>query len=238
MDILFFLKRKKHPFVQYIKNVFGFYPTNIDIYKMACVQRAATERKNLITPADNERLEYLGDAILSAIIADFLFKKYPLQTEGVLTEMRSKIVNRDRLNKLAQKIGLTSLIQIDTNTLSKSAGGNALEALIGAIYLDQGYRKTRKIIINNLILTHLNIDSIFLEEHNYKSKILSWGQKEHKKVDLIHTKIDNGAGRRLYKVELFVDDVLFGEGYGYTIKTGEQEAAEKGWEKCLELQSQ
>ncbi len=230
----FFAKNKNKPISQYIKNVLGFRPKNIDLYDMACTHRSASGKSIVCGPINNERLEYLGDAVLSAIIADYLFKKYPTHAEGPLTEMRSKIVNRDRLNKLSQKIGLHTLIQIDAHTYAKSAGGDALEALIGAIYLDQGYNKTKKIVLKKIILTHLDIDSIFLEDNNYKSKILSWGQKEHKRIEFKHSEILNGNSKKLYKAELYIDEELFGEGFGYTIKNGEQEAAEKAWLKCNE----
>lgn len=234
---MFFLKKKKDTFNQYIKNVFGFYPKNIDIYKMACTCRTASDKRSLINHTNNERLEYLGDAVLSLIVAEFLFKKYPLQMEGVLTEMRSKIVNRDRLNKLAHKIGLTSLICFGGNNNSKSVSGDTLEALIAAIFLDLGFKKTKKVIIEKLLLTHLDIDAIFLEEHNYKSKIFSWGQKEHKKIEFKHTEINDGNSKKMHKVELYVDNELFGEGYGYTIKEGEKDASEKAWQKCAPLET-
>ncbi|MDZ7742533.1 MAG: ribonuclease III domain-containing protein [Bacteroidota bacterium] len=128
----------------------------------------------------NERLEYLGDAVLSSAIADYLFKKFPYKDEGFLTEMRSKIVNRAQLNKLSKKLGLDRFLESenDSKNLCKSINGDAFEALIGAMYLDRGYNFTRRIIIKRIINLHLDIDEIEKLENNYKSKLIEWSQKE------------------------------------------------------------
>lgn len=232
MRKLLFPKCYNLPIAKYVKNVFGFYPKHIHLFELACTHSAICQKNENYTPNNNERLEYLGDALLSAIVADFLFKKYPLENEGTLTEVRSRIVNRERLNNLAVKIGLFELLQQETQQQpSKSMGGNALEALIAAIYLDKGYKKTTKIVIEKLILIHLDIDTIFLEDNNFKSKILCWVQKEHKKIEFKHTVIKKQKKQQLYKVKLYIDDELYGEGAGFTIKAGEQEAAKNAWNK-------
>ena len=120
---------------------------------------------------NNERLEYLGDAVLDTIIADYLFHKYPIETEGALTQLRSKLVNRQRLNKLASKLGLHEMIRTQGNIQGGSIDGNAFEAVIGAIYIDQGFNKTYKKIIHHVILTHLDIEAIKNEVQDFKSKI-------------------------------------------------------------------
>ncbi|MBO4231919.1 MAG: ribonuclease III family protein [Bacteroidales bacterium] len=211
-------------------NVFGCSPDNIDLYKVACTHRSVAGRNNINGKINNERLEYLGDAVLGAIVAEFLFKKYPLATEGTLTEMRSKLVSRKRLNLLSMKIGLHTLLQIEPHVFAKSADGDAFEAIVGAIYLDKGFEKTKKIIINNIFLTHLDIETIFLEEDNYKSKLLMFLQKKHKKFEFVHTVVERRRSRQLYKSQIMVDGKALGEGFGYTMKQADQEAAEKAWQ--------
>ncbi|MBI9036317.1 MAG: ribonuclease III, partial [Bacteroidales bacterium] len=132
----------------------------------------------------NERLEYLGDAILGAIVADYLFKLFPYKDEGFLTEMRSKIVSRAQLNKLSLKLGLDKLIQSNRESMNhyKSMQGDAFEAFVGALYLDKGYDFTRDILVDNIIRLHYNIDDLQKTEVNFKSRLIEWGQKEKKEV--------------------------------------------------------
>lgn len=226
-------------FAEYISNVFGCVPDNIELYRIACTHRSMAGRKSDSGKISNERLEYLGDAVLGVIVADFLFKKYPLEPEGVLTEMRSKLVSRKRLNNLSMKIGLHTILQIEPHIFAKSADGDAFEAMVGAIYLDKGFEKTKKIILNNIFLTHLDIDAIFLEEDNYKSKVLSLLQKRHKKFVFVHTNVDNSLKRRqLYRSEIMVDGKSMGVGVGYTVKQADQDAAENAWQLISEKYGQ
>ena len=134
-----------------IKNIFGFYPGNIFLYKLALRHKSASRNKINGLKINNERLEYLGDAILGAVVADFLFKRFPYESEGFLTEMRSKIVSRSSLNRLSHKMGLSKLILSSKaqNSHGKSAAGDAFEAFIGALYLDKGYNFSKNIIVNN-----------------------------------------------------------------------------------------
>lgn len=224
------ISHKEKAISDYIRNIFGFRPTKIDLYKVAFTHRSSSEKNRVCGSLNNERLEYLGDAVLSAIVADFLFKKFPLFSEGPLTEIRSKIVCRDRLNMLSKKIGLDKLMTIEENVHAKSANGDAFEALVGAIYLDQGYAKTKRILLKKIILTHMDIDTIVQEENNYKSKILSWAQKKHKKVEFVHSEQANHTRRKLFKVQLLIDGQPYGDGMDYTIKKAEQRASEKSWE--------
>lgn len=224
---------KEKLIVNYIRNVFGFTPKKIELYKMAFIHRSLSAKNSVSGIVNNERLEYLGDAVLSALVADFLFKKFPLFSEGPLTEIRSKIVCRERLNFLSKKIRLEQLMSIDEHIYAKSAGGDAFEALVGAIYLDKGYVKTRQIVLNKIILIHLDIDSIIAEESNYKSKILSWAQKNHKKIEFSHIEQPNSADRKLFKAQLYLDGELLAEGLDYTIKKAEQSASAKSWELLM-----
>nr|MDE7149387.1 hypothetical protein [Bacteroidales bacterium] len=186
---------------------------------------------------NNERLEYLGDAVLSVVIADYLFKKYPTQDEGFLTEMRSKIVSRASLNKVGQHMGLHKMIQLDQghgNGGFKSVDGDALEALIGAVFLDKGFRFTQKIILKRIVGMHMDVDELERKDWNYKSKLIDWCQKERKKADF---RVDSSArqgGKRLYKVEVRVDGEVWATALEHSIKSAEQLAAENAYKKVVD----
>ena len=215
-------------FSQAIKNVFGFYPSNIHLYKLAFRHRSVAGNVNGIR-INNERLEYLGDAVLGSVVADFLFKKFPLKDEGFLTEMRSKIVCRSKLNKLAMKLGLDKLIQSspETKVLSRSIKGDAFEAFIGALYLDKGYKFTRNIIVKRIINVHLDIDELENEETNFKSKLIEWTQKEKKKIVFnVIDEIGEGFSKQ-YVVEVVIDKKRIAEGRDFSIKNAEKNASEK-----------
>jgi ribonuclease-3 len=180
---------------------------------------------------NNERLEYLGDAVLNAVIADYLFKKFPLLPEGPLSEMRSKIVCRDHLNKLSRKMGLADLVIAESKTHPKSIHGDAFEALIGALYLDVGYEKTKKIIINKLLLTFMDLNSVLQEEHNYKSKLINWAQKNYFKIRFENHASDNLKGRKIFTSQCFINNKLIAEAEDFTIKGADQLAAEKAYQQ-------
>ncbi len=187
---------------------------------------------------NNERLEYLGDAILGSVVAEYLYKKYPLKGEGFLTEMRSKIVSRKSLGQLARKIGMLELVehQRGTEGAFKSLGGDAFEALIGAIYLERGYRFTRKVIINKLLCTYIDIDEVAKTDWNFKSKLIDWGQKSHKKVtfEIVRSFVRGHAGRREYECRVDIDGEPQQSAIEYTIKAAEQLAAEKTYKALLQ----
>jgi len=217
-------------FSQAIFNLLGFCPGNIHLYKLAFRHRSLTETMNGVR-INNERLEYLGDALLSAIVADYLFKRFPLKDEGFLTEMRSKIVCRNRLNKLAVKLGIDKLIQSspETKVLSKSMRGDAFEALIGALYLDKGFEFTKKVVVNRIISMHLDIDELENEETNYKSRLIEWSQKEKKNVDFKVIDETGEGFNKQYIVEVFIDEAPVSKGQDYSIKNAEKQAAERAW---------
>jgi ribonuclease III len=210
-----------------IKHIFGFYPANINLYKQALRHKSvALEIRNGVKNS-NERLEFLGDAVLSSVIADYLFKRFPYKDEGFLTEMRSKLVSRSHLNSICSKIGLDKFIQInESGSLSGSIKGNAFESLIGAIYIDKGYDFTRKVIVNKIIRFHLDIDEIESKELNFKSRLLEWTQKEKRTLEykVVDTKDNNH--NKLYFVEVEIDNHVEGKGSGFSIKAAEQSAAE------------
>lgn len=222
----------------FFKNVLGFTPRNIHLYEMAFIHKSRSVLSGTGARINNERLEYLGDAVLSATVAEYLYKKYPYQGEGFLTEMRSKIVSRANLNKLGRKIGLPELIQSAKGGQGgfKSVDGDAFEALVGAIYLDRGYRFTRRIIINKLIAVHVDVEAMAHTDWNYKSKLIDWGQKSHHKISFVveHVSYQGKEGRREYDVRVNVDEKPAEHAIDYSIKAAEQLAAEKTYKKFQE----
>jgi ribonuclease-3 len=185
----------------------------------------------------NERLEYLGDAVLSSVIADFLFHKYPLKDEGFLTEMRAKIVNRANLNQLSRKMGLDKMIQSEqeNGSVYKSINGDAFEAVIGAIYLDKGYKFVKKVIINRIILYYLDIEALEKKEYNFKSTLIEFAQKEKKPVDFkVIEKTGQGYNKQ-YVVAVYYDSKQVATGYGYSIKEAEQNGAANAYNEISEI---
>lgn len=215
-----------------LKNLLGFYPENTNLYKLAFAHKSAAPELKDGKKASNERLEFLGDAILDAVIADYLFKKYPFEDEGFLTELRSKIVSRKNLNQLATKMGLDKFIKSDNraNVRHNSIIGDALEAMIGAIYLDKGFKTTQKFILIQLIKNHIDVDELEEQEVNFKSRLIEWVQREKKtlRFDLV-AETDMGA-RRLFVMNAIVNDVVMGTGQDFSKKRAEQLAAEMAME--------
>jgi len=211
-----------------IKNIFGFHPGNLHVYRLAFRHKSVNKDVNGVK-INNERLEYLGDAILGSVIAEYLFKKFPYKGEGFLTEMRSKIVCRSNLEKLSRKLGINKLIEssLDTKSSAKSMGGDAFEAFIGALYLDKGYKYTRKIIIKRIINIHIDIDKLEHLDTNFKSKLIEWAQKEKKEVDFRVVSEKGEKNYHQYEVGVYVDNEAISRGIDYSIKGAEKIAAEK-----------
>lgn len=208
-----------------LRNVLGFTPGSISLYKTALTHRSVKDA----AADNNERLEYLGDAILSAIVADFLFKKYPYKEEGFLTEMRSKMVNRTTLNDIAIKMGMRKICnfnKFDSSLKMSQIFGNTLEAVVGAIYLDKGFIKTRIWVLERLILPYLFMDDLENLEINHKNKLYGWANKKGKTLEFetLEEKIENG--RRLFTVGAVVNGQLIAQGKAYNKKDASQIAAQ------------
>lgn len=218
---------------QAIKSILGYRPGNISLYHLAFLHKSATQEIHNGIKVNNERLEFLGDAILDAIAADYLFKTFPTKDEGFLTEMRSKIVSRATLNRLSQKMGIDQLIQLDGSSSGtfRSFKGDAFEALIGAMYLDKGYDFTRKIILERIIKYYFNMDDLVNQEVNFKSKIIEWAQREKKQTQFMVVDEVGSGYKKQYIVELQIDGEPIARGQDYSIKGAEQNAAEKSWQK-------
>ena len=214
-----------------IHNIFGFYPKNIELYKLAFTHKSMSIKSSGYN-ISNERLEYLGDAVLSSVVAEFLFKKFPTRQEGFLTEMRSKIVSRSSLNKLSQKFGLDNLVHIakaNEHCRFKSVAGNAFEAFTGALFLDFGYKFAYKVIVKRIIKLHIDLDELENNETNYKSRLLEWAQRGKHRVDFKQVGVKGSGYERLYVIQVTIDDKEYGQASDHSIKGAEQLAAEKTW---------
>jgi ribonuclease-3 len=212
-----------------IQNIAGFTPSNLELYRLATVHSSIAKENGQGYKESNERLEYLGDAILGAAVADFLFKKFPFKPEGFLTEIRSRIVNREALNLLARKIGVANIVQFDQKNahLQQVILGNTLEAIVGAIYLDKGYIRTKKFVIDKLINPNYDVDDLVNSDSNFKSKIIEWAQREGKDVRFEILNVKKGRNHKEFTAQVFVDNEAQGTGYGNSKKKAEQDAAFK-----------
>ena len=211
--------------VHKMRSTLGFTPSNVKLYKTAFSHKSLNKGDNP-HGINNERLEYLGDAILSTVVAEYLFGKYPIKKEGFLTKMRSKIVRRQTLNKVAEEMGLDILLShfIDTR-ISSSMKGNALEALIGAIYVEKGYNRTRSYIIRNIIIKHLDMNELESVDDNHKSQLLEHCQKIGSTVEfrlLQRYKVDK---RDKFKIAICVDGDQQAVAEDFNKKAAEQKAA-------------
>ena len=216
----------------YIQNILGFRPKNIALYRLAFTHKSKSEESVGDYHLNNERLEYLGDAVLELVIGDFLFRTYPTQAEGFLTEMRSRIVSRASLNRLAQKLGFDDYIRYKhENTQSGnsfiSLGGNVFEALMGAIYLDRGFQFSQHVIVDRIVRVHIDLDQLQQVDINFKSKLLEWAQKRHKHLEFRLLDETTMNHRKMYHVQIFIDDTGYAECSDISLKRAEQIAAEK-----------
>lgn len=227
----FYLSNEKH-FYEAIKNIFGFYPENIFLYKLAFRHKSQSEVLLNGMRVSNERLEFLGDTVLSTVVADHLFRMFPFKDEGFLTEMRSKIVSRAQLNKLSLRLGIDQLIihTQEKNNVYRSIKGDAFEAIIGAIYLDKGFEFTRKVLINRVIKNNFDLNELIATDVNFKSKLIEWAQKEKRTLEFIVVQ-EVGAGyHKQYVVDAIINNEVVGTGRDYSIKGAEQNAAMKAIE--------
>lgn len=224
---------KKKQLELQLEHLLGFRPDHIVYYQLALMHRSTQED----VAGNNERLEFLGDAILGAIVGEYLFKKYPYQHEGFLTELRSRIVRRETMNNIAVRMGLNKMVNYNQNDRGLSRShifGNALEALIGAVYLDQGFKKTRKFIFNQIIKAYIDIEHLESTDTNYKNQLLSWAQRNNRVLVFETIGEHNEGSRKLFTIGINLDGNLVAEGSGYNKKEAGQVAAQKALEMLQE----
>ncbi len=225
-----FSKTSKISFEKQLRNQFGIKAGNDALYRSALSHRSVKESAE----ENNERLEYLGDAILSAIVADYLFKRYPYKGEGFLTEMRSKMVNRQQLNDIALKMGfkkITFYNKFDNALKGSQIFGNTLEALVGAIYIDKGYSKTKKWVLERIIIPYIFVDDLEQIDINLKNRLIGWASKNGKSLDFetVDEKLENG--RRIFTIAAMLDGEKISSGSGFNKKDASQVAAQLAIEK-------
>lgn len=210
----------------------GFLPSNIRLYEMAFIHKSASVVLSAGEVINNERLEYLGDAVLDAIAADYLFRHYPDKDEGALTKMRSRMVKRKHLNLLAYRLGINKLIISHTHpsNISKHLYGNAFEALVGAIYLDKGFGKTRS-YINKILKKHVDVERLLRSDSDYKSQLIEWTQKTKQEIIFeTQEEIKGDSHIPLFVAAIKIMNKDAGKGYGYSKKEAEQKAAKSALE--------
>lgn len=227
--ILHFFSPNKQLLLQ-LEHLLGYTPKHLPYYQLALMHRSKIEELD----QNNERLEFLGDAILGSIVAEYLFKKYPYQSEGYLTELRSRIVRRETLNNVAMRMGLNKLVQYNQNDRGLSRShifGNALEALIGAVYLDQGFAKTRSFILKQIIRSYIDINTLESTDTNYKNKLLSWAQRSNKNLEFTTINEKTEGARKVFTIGIVLEGELIAEGSGYNKKEAGQVAAQQALKK-------
>jgi ribonuclease-3 len=221
-------------YVKSLKNLLGFVPGNLSLYRLAFRHKSAAQNVKKGVKNSNERLEFLGDAVLGSVVAETLFKLYPYEDEGFLTELRSKIVSRVNLNQLARKLGFEQLIEYDNRMVSStrqgSLLGDAFEALVGAVYLDKGYDFTRDFLVNHIIKSHIDIHKLEQTETNFKSKLIEWCQRHSKDVSFELCPNQEGESTKLFTMQASVDGEVLGIGKEFNKKNAEKLAAEKACE--------
>ncbi len=212
-------------FTERLRTLIGFTPKNLNLFKIAFCHRS-NQQLEFPKIQSNERLEYLGDSILSTVVAEYLFKKYPSQNEGFLTKMRAKIVKRKTLNSVGRKMNLdVFLSELNATDISHSMLGNALEALIGAIYLEKGYTYTHTFITNSLLREYLDVDKIEQWDDNFKSKLLEWAQKNNRHVKYQVVQRFKKDQRDCFKIAVSIDNQQLGEAIEFNKKSAEQQAS-------------
>jgi ribonuclease-3 len=228
---LFSSSRKE--FYSFIKTTTGFSPLRLRLYDLAFIHKSASTADLLGKPINNERLEYLGDAVLGTIVADYLYNRFPQKDEGFLTQMRSRIVNRSFLTQLTFKLGLNHFVTSNTNTVNESSHifGDVFEAFIGAIYLDIGYQGAKDFLIKKVLSAHVDLQALEKIDNNFKSQLIEWGQKNKRNVEFdTQENPVSGQNKPPFISIIRIDGQIAGKGEGYSKKEAQQNSASKALE--------
>ena len=234
----FLFPHKKGELYYSLKKILGCAPHNMEFYRQALLHKSMLATDNKGHHINNERLEFLGDAIIEAVVSNYLFRKYGKEQEGFLTTTRSKMVRRSTLGKLSQQIGLNDLVRscILTDAHNSYIGGNAFEALFGALYLDRGYRCCQRFFLSLIDRGFINTEQMIKHEHNFKSHLLEWGQKYHSDIRFVSREetIDEISKKGPFYTEVWVEDLCIGRGRGYSKKESHQQASRRVLQKMKE----
>ena len=225
------LSKEDEAFYSEIKKILHYGPKDLKYYKKAFIHRSLHKVNEKGQPVNYERLEFLGDAIISAVIAEYLFKKMPEASEGTLTQMRSKIVSREHLNELGKDLNLLSLVNsnIGNQNFGDNIYGNLFEALIGAIHLDKGYKFCEKFIYKHVIEPYVDIERLVGKISSYKGYLIEWGQKNKKKIKYQNYEDTGNDTLKHFSVKLFVDGELIAKGRATSKKKAEEIASKRGY---------
>jgi ribonuclease III len=215
-------------FYSRLKNILNFRPGNLKLYHTAFVHKSASKVYADGSLLNNERLEFLGDAILDAVVAEYIFALYPKKTEGFLTQLRSKIVNREMLNILSVETGISEMVVLQNpNNGYKNIYGDAFEAFIGALFLDKGYKLTKRFVLKQVIKKHIDICKLVEKETDFKSRLIEWGQKNKQEIEIESTENPSLTDKiPQFVAHIKILDALVASGTGYSKKEAEQCAAE------------
>ena len=222
--------RKEKELFSSLYDIMGFYPHDISYYKQALMHKSVGRRNDKGRPLNNERLEFLGDALLDAVVGHIVYQHFEGKREGFLTNTRSKLVSRDTLGKLAEEMGLTRLILSSghSNSHNSYMAGNAFEALVGAIYLDQGYDAVMRFMQKRILAKLINIDKVAYKEVNIKSKLIEWSQRNRVRMDFkqVQQTKDKETGSPVFSFQVMLENVAGESGKGFSKKEAQQRAAE------------
>jgi ribonuclease-3 len=234
LSSLFKRKQVNQEIQAFVKRAFGFSPADTAVYEQAFRHSSAATKIRPGLKNSNERLEFLGDAIIDAVVAHYLYAKYPLLPEGELTKMKSKVVRRENLNMIGYTLRIHEVLHLNLGRqdMHDSIVGNALEALVGALYLDRGFEATRDIVLK--LLKQHGLDTRVHDDIDYKSKLHEWCQKHKRTLGFKVIAHRNEGGSSYYKVAVMIDDQEYGTGDGGAKKTAEQKAAKRACEKVFE----
>ena len=234
IHIIKLLTSKDKEFYVFIRSILGFYPHDLELYRLAFIHRSMPVKAPDGKWANNERLEYLGDAVLDAVVASYLYERYPDHNEGFLTTTRAKIVQRESLNRIGTRMRLDTHIKVATHSSSHNSyiNGNALEALVGAIYLDRGYEMCEKFIVDRIIKTHIDLNEVINTEQNFKSRLIEWTQKyrvliEFELVDSYTDKFNNPV----FRTAVILGGIYAADAVGYSKKESHQGASKKALDR-------
>ena len=228
----------KQEFASRLREIIGFRTTNLRIYEAAFIHRSASFTLPDGQRINNERLEFLGDAVLDAILSDYLFEKFPDANEGFMTKIRSRIVNREILNQLALSMGIDKFLvsNVSSNHSTRNLYGDALEALIGALFIDKGFKKTKSLFIKRVFNKYLDLGQIVDTDADYKSLVFEWIQKHKTNLTFEYKEeYDFKLKKSVFSATLIINNEEFGNGQGASKKEAEQEAAGKAWAKLKEI---
>lgn len=231
----------KREFGSRLKDLMGFRPGDLRIYEMAFIHRSASITLPDGKKVNNERLEFLGDSVLDGILSDFLFARFPNANEGFMTKIRARIVNREILNQIALSMRIDKILvsNISTGHTTKHLYGDALEALIGAIFLDKGFKKSKKFFIKRVLDKYLDLEKIINTDNDYKSLVFEWVQKRKANLSFIYNEeYDFEKKKSVFTTTLSIDRVEYGKGQGASKKEAEQEASCQAWERLKDISAQ